>query len=117
MEKVAFGICYIFKEFNVQIRHLENIILQRLQGISYLYKVRIVILPQQSWRTVGKIRALLLITNIINKFLIADGGEYRWKGTFEQLETYFADNLPGAGSWSSSSGGVKLFTAEDFQIK
>ena len=52
-----------------------------------------------------------------NKFLIADGGEYRWKGTFEQLETYFADNLPGAGSWSSSSGGVKLFTAEDFQIK
>ena len=52
-----------------------------------------------------------------NKFLIVDGGEYRWKGTFEQLETYFADNLPGAGSWSSPSGGVKLFTAKDFQIK
>ena len=52
-----------------------------------------------------------------NKFLIVDGEEYRWKGTFEQLKTYFADNLPGAGSWSSPSGGVKLFTAEDFQIK
>ena len=52
-----------------------------------------------------------------NKFLIVDGGEYRWKGTVEQLETYFADNLPGAGSWSSPSGGVKLFTAKDFQIK
>ena len=52
-----------------------------------------------------------------NKFLIVDGEEYRWKGTFEQLKTYFADNLPGAGSWSSPSGGVKLFTAEDFQIE
>ena len=54
---------------------------------------------------------------IFIQFLIVDGGEYRWKGTFEQLETYFADNLPGAGSWSSPSGGVKLFTAKDFQIK
>ena len=52
-----------------------------------------------------------------NKFLIVDGEEYRWKGTFEQLKTYFADNLPGAGSWSSPSGGVKLLTAEDFQIR
>ena len=50
-----------------------------------------------------------------NTFLT--GEEYRWKGTFEQLKTYFADNLTGAGSWSSPSGGVKLFTAEEFEVK
>ena len=33
------------------------------------------------------------------------------------LKHILLDNLPGAGSWSSPSGGVKLFTVEDFQIK
>jgi len=33
-----------------------------------------------------------------NNFFSVDGGEYRWRGTFEQLKTYFADNLPAAGS-------------------
>ena len=64
----------------------------------------------------GKLESLALKWAVCDHFR-EYGGEYRWKGTFEQLETYFADNLPGAGSWSSPSGGVKLFTAEDFQIK
>ena len=31
----SFDICYILKEFYMQIRHLENIIWQRFQGTSY----------------------------------------------------------------------------------
>jgi hypothetical protein len=36
--------------------------------------------------------------------------------SIEQPKTYFAD-LTGVGSWSSPSGRVKLFTAEEFEVK
>lgn len=46
-----------------------------------------------------------------------DGVDFRWTGSPEQLEEYFDEELKLSGIWSTPSGGVKLFRAQDYEVK
>jgi hypothetical protein len=54
---------------------------------------------------------------LLNQYLTFDGDEFRWTGTCNQLKIYFAEDLKLSGNWTSPSGGVWLFSTDEFQVK
>ena len=54
---------------------------------------------------------------MLNQYLTFDGDEFRWTGTCNQLKIYFAEDLKLSGNWTSPSGGVWLFSTDEFQVK
>ncbi|CAB3998711.1 Hypothetical predicted protein [Paramuricea clavata] len=54
---------------------------------------------------------------LLNRYLTFDGDEFRWTGTHNQLKRYFDEDLKLSGNWTSPSGGVWLFSTDEFQVK